>query len=186
MGIREDLLLWAGQFKNDHYVFVAYGDEYTVDLPRETVEAAIDIAITLVDRVVAAKGDLHTAEYEALEARVRQEHPEDWLFRTVLQAYGDDHLFGRYRDIEPMIGRLSPRGYPAGSAAYLLMVRPELHKLIYAVIRHVDDVEENYVSLVYTFFIGILAKGWGEGNGWRKTPTGWQWSSEQDSCQSIR
>jgi hypothetical protein len=50
----------------------------------------------------------------------------------------------------------------------------------------VDDVEENYVSLVYTFFIGILAKGWGEGNGWRKTPTGWQWSSEQDSCQSIR
>ena len=177
MGIREDLLLWADQFENDHYVFEAYGDEYIVDLPRETVEAAIDIAITLVDRVVAAKGDLHTAEYEALEARVRQEHP---------QAYGDDHLFGRYRDIEPMIGRLSPRGYPAGSAAYLLMVRPELHKLIYAVIRHVDDVEENYVSLVYTFFIGILAKGWGEGNGWRKTPTGWQWSSEQDSCQSIR
>ena len=172
MSIREDLLLWAGQFENDHYVFEAYGDEYTVDLPRETVEAAIDIAITLVDRVVAAKGDLHTAEYEALEARVK--------------AYGDDHLFGRYRDIEPMIGRLSPRGYPAGSAAYLLTVRPELHKLIYAVIRHVDDVEENYVSLVYTFFIGILAKGWGEGNGWRKTPTGWQWSSEQDSCQSIR
>jgi hypothetical protein len=103
-----------------------------------------------------------------------------------LEALRDDHLFGRYRDIEPMIGRLSPRGYPAGSAAYLLMVRPELHKLIYAVIRHVDDVEENYVSLVYTFFIGILAKGWGEGNGWRKTPTGWQWSSEQDSCQSIR
>ena len=186
MAIREDLLLWADQFENDHYVFEAYGDEYIVDLPRETVEAAIDIAITLVDLVVEAKGDLHTAEYEALEARVRQEHPEDWLFRTVLQAYGDDHLFGRYRDVEPMIGRLSPRGYPAGPAAYLLTVRPELHKLIYAVIRHVDDVEENYVSLVYTFFIGILAKGWGEGNGWRKTPTGWQWSSEQDSCQSIR
>jgi hypothetical protein len=188
MSIREDLLLWAGQFENDHYVFEAYGDEYTVDLPRETVEAAIDIAITLVDRVVAAKGDLHTAEYEALEARVRQEHPGDsaWLFHIVLEALRDDHLFGRYRDIEPMIGRLSPRGYPAGSAAYLLTVRPELHKLIYAVIRHVDDVEENYVSLVYTFFIGILAKGWGEGTGWRKTPTGWQWSSEQDSCQSIR
>ena len=32
----------------------------------------------------------------------------------------------------------------------------------------------------------VAAKGWGEGNGWRKTPTGWQWSSEQDSCQSIR
>lgn len=186
MSIREDLLLWADQFENDHYVFEAYGDEYTVDLPRETVEAAIDIAITLVDRVVEAKDDLKTAEYEELEARVRREYPEDWLFRTVLKAYGDDHLFGRYRDIEPMIGRLSPRGYPAGSAAYLLTVRPELHKLIYAVIRHVDDVEENYVSLVYTFFIGILAKGWGEGNGWRKTPTGWQWSSEQDSCQSIR
>ena len=57
MSIREDLLLWAGQFENDHYVFEAYGDEYTVDLPRETVEAAIDIAITLVDRAVAAKGD---------------------------------------------------------------------------------------------------------------------------------
>ena len=45
MSIREDLLLWADQFENDHYVFEAYGDEYTVDLPRETVEAAIDIAI---------------------------------------------------------------------------------------------------------------------------------------------
>ena len=178
MSIRKDLLLWADQFENDHYVFEAYGDTYTVDLDRETVEAAIDIAITLVDRVVAAKGELSTSEYEELEARVRREHLEDWLFRTVLKAYGDDRLFGRYRDIEPMIAKLSPRGYPVGSAAYLLTVRPELHKLIYAVIRHVDDAEENYVSLVYTFFIGILAKGWGEGNGWTKTPTGWQWSSE--------
>ena len=181
MAIREDLLLWADQFENDHYVFEAYGDEYTVDLPRGTVEAAIDIAITLVDRVVEAKGELHTAEYEALEDKVRKKHPEDsaWLFHIVLEAYSDDHLFGRYRDIESMIAKLSPRGYPRESAAYLLTVRPELHKLIYAVIRHVDDVEENYVSLVFTFFIGILAKGWGEGNGWKKTPTGWQWTQEE-------
>ena len=180
MAIREDLLLWADQFENDHYVFEAYGDEYTVDLPRGTVEAAIDIAITLVDRVVEAKGELHTAEYEALEDKVRKEHPEDsaWLFHIVLEAYSDDHLFGRYRDIEPMIAKLSPRGYPRESAAYLLTVRPELHKLIYAVIRLVDSAEENYVSLVFTFFIGILAKGWGEGNGWKKTENGWQWSSE--------
>ena len=180
MAIREDLLLWADQFENDHYVFEAYGDEYTVDLEREKVEAAIDIAITLVDRVVEAKGELHTAEYEALETKVRREHPEDWLFHTVLEAYSDDNLFGRYRDIEPMIAKLSPRGYPTCSAAYLLTVRPELHKLIYAVIRHVDDVEENYVSLVFTFFIGILAKGWGEGNGWKKTENGWQWTREDE------
>lgn len=181
MSIKENLVAWADQFENDHYVFEAYGDEYTVDLDRGTVETIIDIAITLVDRVVAAKEELHSAEYEALEARVREKYPEDsaWLFHTVLKAYGDDHLFGRYRDIEPMIAKLSPRGYPSGSAGYLLTVRPELHKLIYAVIRHIDDVEENYVSLVYTFFIGVLAKGWAEGNGWRKTHTGWQWTQEE-------
>jgi len=118
---------------------------------------------------------------------VRREHPEDsgWLFHIVLQAVSDDRLFGRYRDIEPMIAKLSPKGYPMGSAAYLLMVRPELHKLIYAVIRHVDDVEENYMSLVYTFFIGILAKGWGEGNGWTKTDEGnWVWSTEKEGQHS--
>ena len=184
MTTREALLAWVDQFENDHYEFEAYGDRYIVNLEREKVEAAIDIAITLVNRVVAAKGDLHTAEYEELEARVRREHPEDsgWLFHIVLQAVSDDRLFGRYRDIEPMIAKLSPRGYPMGSAAYLLMVRPELHKLIYAVIRHVDDAEENYKSLVYTFFIGILAKGWGEGNGWTKTDEGnWMWKREENN-----
>jgi len=187
MTTREALLAWVDQFENDHYEFEAYGDRYIVNLEREKVEAAIDIAITLVNRVVAAKGDLHTAEYEVLEARVRREHPEDsgWLFHIVLQAVSDDRLFGRYRDIEPMIAKLSPKGYPMGSAAYLLMVRPELHKLIYAVIRHVDDVEENYMSLVYTFFIGILAKGWGEGNGWTKTDEGnWVWSTEKEGQHS--
>ena len=63
------------------------------------------------------------------------------------------------------------------SAAYLLTVRPELHELIYAVIRHVDAVEEEYESLVYTFFLGTLAKGWGEGNGWTKTEKGWVWKN---------
>ena len=83
MTTREALLAWVDQLENDHYEFEAYGDRYIVNLEREKVEAAIDIAITLVNRVVAAKGDLHTAEYEELEARVRREHPEDsgWLFQ---------------------------------------------------------------------------------------------------------
>ena len=93
----------------------------------------------------------------------------------------NDHLFGRYKDIEPMIAKLSPRGYPMSSAAYLLTVRPELHKLIYAVVRHVDDAEENYDSLVYTFFLGALAKGWGVGNGWSKSEDGnWMWTRDDD------
>ena len=177
MSIRDDLLAWADQFENDHYVFEMYGANFTVDLDRATVENVLDIAITLVDRVAAAKGDLHTTEYEELEERVRQKYPEDgaWLFHTVMEAFLDDHLFGRYRDIEPMIAKLSPRGYPIGSAAYLLTVRPDLRELIYAVIRHVDDVEEIYASLIYTFFLGVLAKGWGEGNGWKKTEKGWAW-----------
>lgn len=181
MSIREDLITWADQFENDHYVFEMYGANFTVDLDRPTVEAVLDIAITLVDRVVAAKGELHTSEYEELEAKVRQEHPDNssWVFHTMMRAFLDDRLFGRYRDIEPMIAKLSPRGYPMGSAAYMFTVRPELHELIYAVIRHVDDVEEIYASLIYTFFLGVLAKGWGEGNGWKKTENGWQWSREE-------
>ena len=183
MSIRESILAWADQFENDHYTFNLYGEKYIVDLPRETVEDILDISITLVNRVVAAKGDLHTAEYEKLETRIRKTYPEDsaWLLHIVMEVIHNDHLFGHYRDIEPMIGKLSPRGYPIDSAAYLLLVRPELQQLVYAVIRHVDDVEENYDSLAYTFFLGTLAKGWGVGNGWSKNEKGnWVWNREED------
>ena len=182
MSTRELILAWAEQFQNDHYSFDLYGVNYTVDLPRDTMEAVLDISISLVDRVVAAKGDLRTAEYEELEARVRKKYPEEsaWLLHIVLEVILDEHLFGRYKDIELMLGKLSPRGYPIDSAAYLLLVRPELLKLVYAVIRHVDDAEENYESLVFTFFLGTLAKGWGVGNGWSKTDNGnWVWKQEE-------
>lgn len=180
MGVKETLLAWMDQFLSDHYVLDVYGETVTVDLPKETVTKLIDISILLIDRVVEAKDELHTAEYEDLEERVRKEYPEEgaWLPHVIMKAVSDDHLFERYRDIEPMIGKLMPRGYPMGSAAYLLMVRPEIHKLIYAVIRRVDDVEENYESLVYTFLVGALTKGWGEGFGWSKTEEGnWIWQS---------
>ena len=87
--IRNTILDWADQFENDHYEFNMYGIKYTVDLPRETVEAVLDIAITLMDRVVAVKGELHTADYEELENRVlgcsieeKNAMPDagDWLF----------------------------------------------------------------------------------------------------------
>ena len=107
-------------------------------------------------------------------AALRQLDYERWIRKKVLEGVSDVAPGAIVKQIRSSTG-LSQRSFAES-----------IHKLIYAVIRHVDDVEENYVSLVYTFFIGILAKGWGEGNGWRKTPTGWQWSSEQDSCQSIR
>ena len=182
MNIREKLLAWIDQFDNDHYEFDLYGEPVSVDLERDIVEKVMDISILLVDRVVAARGELTTAEYEKLEEEIRTKYPEDdsWLFHLILQAFHDDHLFGRYKDIEEMIGELMPRGYPMGSAAYLFTVRPELHKVIYAVIRHVDDVEEEYESLVYSFFLGVLTKGWGEGFGWSKTEEGnWRWSSKE-------
>ena len=180
MSVKEDLLAWMDKFPNNHYVLDVYGETVTVDLPKEIVIKLIDISILLVDRVVDAKDELRTAEYEDMEARVRKEYSEDgaWLLHVIMKAVSDDHLFGRYRDVEPMIGELMPRGYPMESAAYLLMVRPEIHKLIYAVIRHVDDVKENYNSLVYTFLVGLLTKGWGEGFGWSKTEEGnWIWQS---------
>ena len=180
MDIREGLLEWIDQFENDHYEFDVYGEAVTVNLPRETVEKVMDISILLVNRVVEAHGELSTAEYTELEESVRAGHPDDesWLFHLVIDAVRNDHLFGRYKDIEPMIGELMPRGYPMGSGAYLFTVRPEIHKLIYAVIRHVDDVKDNYKSLVYTFFIGVLTKGWGEGFGWAKTAEGnWMWKN---------
>ena len=183
MSIREALLTWIDQFENDHYVFDIYGETVTVDLPRETVEQVMDIAILLVDRVVEAQGDLATAEYEELEAAVRKEYPDDseWVFHVGMEAFCNDRLVGKYRDIEPMVAKLMPRGYPPGSAAYLFTVHFELEELIYAVIRHVDDVKENYDSLVFTFFAGVLTKGWGEGLGWSKTEEGnWQWTRREE------
>ena len=161
MSVKEDLLAWMDKFPNNHYVLDVYGETVTVDLPKEIVIKLIDISILLVDRVVDAKDELRTAEYEDMEARVRKEYSEDgaWLLHVIMKAVSDDHLFGRYRDVEPMIGELMPRGYPMESAAYLLMVRPEIHKLIYAVIRHVDDVKENYNSLVYTFWSAYSQRG---------------------------
>jgi hypothetical protein len=178
---REGILLWADQFENDHYTLELYGKKFTVDLPRKTVEAILDISILLVDRVLASKDVLHTAEYEEVERRIRLKYPKDseWSLHTVLDIICNDHLFGPYKDIEPMIRKLMPRGYPIDSAAYLLMVRPELYKLIYAIIRNVDIVEDNYASMVYTFFVCTLAKGWGEGNGWKKNADGsWEWKRE--------
>ena len=64
--IRDDLLEWIDQYEKDHYVFDAYGETISVDLPREAVEKVMDIAICLVDRVVEAQGDLniiHMADY---------------------------------------------------------------------------------------------------------------------------
>ena len=180
MIVRETFLEWIDQFENDHYEYEMYGETVKVDLPRETVEKVMDISLLLCDRVVEAQGELTTAEYEELEASVRKDYPDDgpWLFHVVLKAVLDDGLFGRYKDIEPMVGALMPRGYPMASALYLLVVRPEIHELIYAVIRHVDDVEENYASLAYTFFLGILAKCWGEGFGWSKNENGnWVWKN---------
>ena len=178
MSLRDDLILWMDQFENDHYELDVYGEKVTVDLPREKVVKVLDIAILLTDRVVAAQGDLTTAEYLELEEKIQKENPDDdnWLFHLVIKAYLNDRLYGRYKDIESMIAELKPRGYPTDSAAYLLDMRIDILELIYAVIRHVDDVKENYRSLAYTFFIGILAKCWGEGLGWSKSEDGgWEW-----------
>lgn len=182
MAIREDLIEWIEQFEDDHYEFDVYGHNVCVNLPRETVERVLDISILLVDRVVEAKGDLTTAEYEELEKKMRAEYPDDssWLLFVVIEAQ-KGRLFERYKDIEPMIGELKPKGYPMGSAPYLLIVRPIIHELIYAVIRNVDNAKEQYRSLVYTFFIGVLTKGWGEGFGWSKNEEGeWKWKSESN------
>ena len=180
MNAREMLLAWMDRFENDHYEFDVYGEKVIVDLPRKTVERVMDISLLLCDRVVEAQSELTTAEYEELEASARKQYPDDgsWLFHLVIKAVLNERLFGRYQDIEPMVADLNPRNYPRGSAPHLLIVRPEIHQLVYAVIRHVDDVEENYMSLVYTFFIGVLTKGWGEGFGWVKMEDGgWQWSN---------
>jgi len=181
--MRELLLAWIDQFDNDHYEFDVYGEKVTVDLPRETVEKVMDISIELLDRVVAAQGELFTTEYEELEENVRKEYPDDssWVFHLTLRAVVDDRLFGRYKDIERQIAKLKPRGFPIRSAAYMFTVQLEIYQLIYAVIRHVDDVKENYDSLAYTFFICVLAKGWGEGYGWSKSEEGyWRWSRQPD------
>ena len=111
----------------------------------------------------------------------------DWLLNVIMEAVFDERLFGRYKDIESMIGKLMPQGlskcHSTDTAAYLLIVRPDLLKLIYATIRHIDDIEEVYASLVYTFFLGVLAKCWGEGNGWSREKQGdnvsWNWNSAE-------
>ena len=184
---KEGLLIWADQFENDHYVLDVYGEQVTIDLSRQTVEEVMDISLTLVDRVVMANGELTTAEYMELEEKVREQYPEDgsWLLHIVMEAVRNDRLFGRYKDIEPQIGALNPRGYPMGTAAYLLLVRPEIHKLIYAVIRHVDDAVENYKTLVYTFMAGILTKCWGVGFGWSKNEEGnWVWHNSESNDEN--
>ena len=177
---KELLLDWTEQFENDHYIYEVYGQTLTADVPKETVKKIIDIAILLVDRVKAAKGDLSSSEYEELEGKVREEYPDinEMAFHVMLKAINDEHLFGRYLDIEPMVGELLLRGYEPGSAAYLLLIKPVIHQLIYAVVRHVDEIDEKYTSLAYTFFIGVITKGWSEGNGWTKTENGtWEWKS---------
>ena len=182
MNVREDLLKWMDQFENDHYVFDIYGETVSVDLPREKVEKIMDISIRLLDSVVAAQKELKTSEYIELENSVRKKYSDDskWLFYVVIEAVVDEHLFGRYREVEQMIREMEPRGYPMDSAAHLLTVRPEIDELIYAVIRNVDIVKENYKSLVYTFFLGVLTKGWSKGFGWYITEDGtWAWTSKK-------
>lgn len=169
MNIKETLLAWIDQ--SDHYEFDLYGEMVKVDLPKETVKKVLDISILLVDRVVAAKGELHSSDYPHLEG--------DNLIQVVFSTVLDEHLFGKYKDIEPMIGELHPRDFPMGSASYLLMVRPEMYKLIYAVISQVDIVKENYDGFVQTFFLGVLAMGWGEGFGWRKENGVWTWRKRE-------
>lgn len=184
MEIRDTILAWADQFGNGPYVIEEYGAKYSVNVPRDLVEAVLDIAIILADRVLEAcrKKELRTAEYKELEDKIREKYPDngEWLLHTVMEAVQDDHLWGRYKDIEPMVGKLEPRGYPFGSAPYMLVMRPEIYSIIYAVVRNVDDAESVHDSLVYTFFICVLAKGWGEGQGWAKAENGtWKWEKEE-------
>lgn len=182
MCIKEVLMAWADRFDNDHYEFDIHGNWVKVDLPKKIVYRLAEISQILVDRVVEAKGELTTADYVKLEEKMQQECKDgsDWLFQTVLVALQDERLFGRYKDIEKMIAKLKPRGYPEGSAPYLFTVEFEIHRLIYVVIRHVDDIDENYNSLAYSFFLGILSKCWGEGLGWSKDEDGnWTWRRDE-------
>lgn len=180
MTVRDTLLAWMDQFENGHYEFDVYGENVSIDLPRDTVEKIMDISLQLCDRVVEAKGELSSAEYENLESIIRKEHPDDkYQFFVVEEAVHNERLYGRYNDIESKIFDLNLRGYPTDSAACILTVVIEIRKLIYAVIRHVDDAEDNYLSLAYTFFIGVLTIGWGEGLGWSKDKEGnWSWNNK--------
>ena len=79
-----------------------------------------------------------------------------------------------------MIEKLNPRDLSTDSAAYRLMVRQDVQGMIYSIIRNVDDVDEEYINMVYTFFLGLMAKGWGEGHGWYKSEDGnWCWHEEE-------
>ncbi|MBQ8160804.1 MAG: hypothetical protein IJ083_08615 [Clostridia bacterium] len=178
---REGLIAWLNQFEGDHYTFDMYGVRFTVDLPRATAEKVMDIAFLLIDRIVEAQGELTGAEFQKLEAEKGLMADGSDVLRVVMAAYADDHLFGRFRDIDAMIGRLQPKGAPLDSGFFQLVIRPELDLLIYAAIRHVDTVEKEYESLVYTVFLGFLSKGWGEGAGWCKGDDGnWHWQSQND------
>ncbi len=173
---------WIEPHKDNHYEYDFLGHEIKVDLPRDKVESILDISLLLVDRIQEAKGDLKSKEYIELEKRVREEHPSDssWVLFTTLEAVSNDRLYGRYRDIELMIKKLNPRDLSTDSAAYRLMVRQDVQGMIYSIIRNVDDVDEEYINMVYTFFLGIMAKGWGEGLGWYKSEDGnWCWHKEE-------
>ena len=47
---------------------------------------------------------------------------------------------------------------------------------IYVVIRNVDNIKQTYRTWAYSFLLGVLTKGWGEGFGWSKDKSGnWVW-----------
>ena len=181
--LRELMVMkWIDPYKDNHYEYNFLGHEIKVDLPRDKVESILDISLLLVDRIQEAKGDLKTKEYIDLEERVRKEHHSDgdWVLFAASEVVKNDRLYGRYRDIELMIEQLHPRDLSTDSTAYMLMVRQDIRGMIYSVIRNVDVVDEEYVNLVYTFFLGIMAKGWGEGLGWYKGDEGnWCWHKEE-------
>ena len=178
---RELVQEWIDCFEDNHYEFDLFGHQIKVDLPREKVESILEISLLLAKRIKEAQGDLKSEEYKELEERVRKEHPSnnDWVTFSVLEAVCNERLYGRYRDIEKMIDKLNPRDIPIDSASYMLMVRPDIQSLIYSMIRNVDDVDEKYESIVFSFFLALMAQGWGEGLGWYRCDAGnWCWHKE--------
>ena len=85
MTVRDTLLAWIDQFENDHYEFDVYGENVSVDLPREKVEKVLDISLLLCDRVVEAKDELFMADYLNVEESIRQKCKDDkhWMFYLV-------------------------------------------------------------------------------------------------------
>lgn len=94
MTVRDTLLDWIDQFENDHYEFDIYGENVSVDLPRETVEKVLDISLLLCDRVVEAKGELFMADYLNLEESIQQKCKDDKHWITYrFDAYLLDEIF---------------------------------------------------------------------------------------------